>query len=121
MKPLEQLKELIEQVIDTTLCNDMELLESEDPDYIFFGYTNGWATDFWESEHEDLFEEIDGTTTRTMVKVIKFCHVYCKNGKADADSQETKVRFAPTPEMALHAAMVECYNRELGMQLGLNI
>jgi hypothetical protein len=121
MKLIEELKELIDKMITTTLCADMELLESEDPECILFGYANGWATDFWESEYEDLFEEIDGTTTKTMVKVIKFCHVYCKDGKADADTEETKVRFATSPEMALHSAMVECYNRELGIQLGFNI
>jgi hypothetical protein len=123
MKPIEYLKQLAQDMCEETpvLCADMEILEEECPDRVLFGYSNGWATTFWEGEYEDRFEEIDGTTTKTMVKVIKFCHVYCVGGVPDSDSEETKVRFASSPEMALHAAMVECYNRELGMQLGMNI
>lgn len=120
---MKKLKQLAEELLKSApvMCADMELMHDDDPSRVLFGYANGWATTFWESEREDLFEEIDGTTTKTMVKVIKFCHVYCVEGVPDNDSEETKVRFAPTPEMALHAAMVECYSRELGMQLGMNI
>jgi hypothetical protein len=123
MKKIEYLKKLAEDMVQETpvICADMELLESEDPNWVVFGYSNGWATTFYEGEIEQTEENIDGTVTKTKVKVIKFCHVYCKNGKPDADSEETKVRFASLPEMALHAGIVECYSRELGMQLGLNI
>lgn len=123
MKPIQELEKIAQELCNHApiMCADMELLKSEDPNWVVFGYSNGWATTFWEAEREDLFEEIDGSVTKTMVKVIKFCHVYCVDGVPDNDSEETKVRFAPTPEMALHAAMVECYSRELGMQLGMNI
>lgn len=123
MKPIEKLRNLAQELCSQTpvLCADMELLHEDDPNRVLFGYSNGWSATFWEEDREDLFEEIDGTTTKTMVKVIKFCHVYCVGGVPDSDSEETRVRFAPAPEMALHAAMVECYSRELGMQLGLNI
>jgi hypothetical protein len=50
---------------------------------------------------------------------IKFCHVYCKNGTPDSESEETRIHFAPTPETALIAAMVECYKRELEPNLGI--
>lgn len=123
MKAIQELEKLAQELCRHTpiMCADMELMHDDDPAQVLFGYANGWATTFWEAERENLFEEIDGSVTKTMVKVIKFCHIYCVDGVPDNNSEETKVRFAPTPEMALHAAMVECYSRELGMQLGMNI
>jgi len=113
---IKKLKKLAQMLCDElpVLCADMEILHEDDPERVLFGYSNGWATTFWVGE-----SSFPTTSKGRPLRGIKFCHVYCKNGTPDYESEETRIHFAPTPETALSTAMVECYKRELEPNLGI--